>query len=195
MRDLEGAVRYEKRLRVSDLAGNGTRQLMTLPAVAGLSRVYFIELDLASGDGKPVSRNVYWLSTQADVLDWEHSNWYLTPVTQYADFTPLQSLATVASDVHATLRHEGAEDVATVTLSVPASAKGVALFQHVSLKRSAGGEPIVPIVWSDNDVTLWPGESLTLSARFAGSAAATPTIDVSGWNVPTRSLPLTEEKH
>ena len=48
-------------------------------------RAYFVELELASVDGQPVSRNVYWLSTRADVLDWRHSNWYLTPVTQYAD--------------------------------------------------------------------------------------------------------------
>ncbi len=38
------------------------------------------------------------------------------------------------------MRHEGAEDIATVTLTVPPSSKAVALFQHVSIKRSAGGE-------------------------------------------------------
>ena len=193
VRNLDGAVQYEKQLKGVDLAGNGTRQLITLPAVAGLSRVYFIELELASDDGMPVSRNVYWLSTQTDELDWENSNWYLTPVTQYADFTPLQTLSTVTSEVRATLRHEGAEDIATVTLTVPPSSKGMALFQHVSIKRSAGGDPVVPILWSDNDVTLWPGESLTLSARFAASGAATPFVEVRGWNVPTRSLPLAVE--
>jgi exo-1,4-beta-D-glucosaminidase len=192
VRNLDGDVQYEKHLQGIDLAGNATRQLVTLPAVAALSRVYFIELDLVK-DGKPISHNVYWLSTQTDQLDWAHSNWYLTPVTQYADFTPLQTLSTVPSEVRATLRHEGAEDIATVTLTVPPSSKGMTLFQHVTIKRSAGGDPIVPILWSDNDVTLWPGESLTLSARFAASGAATPVVEVSGWNVPTRSLPLAVE--
>jgi exo-1,4-beta-D-glucosaminidase len=192
VRNLDGGVQYEKHLQRVDLAGNTTRQLMTLPAVAGLSRVYFIELDLVR-DGKPISHNVYWLSTQTDELDWEHSNWYLTPVTQYADFTPLQTLSTVTSEVRATLRHEGAEDIATVTLTGPPSSKGVALFQHLAIKRSEGGDPIVPILWSDNDVTLWPGESLILSARFAASGAATPIVEVRGWNVPTRSFPLTAE--
>jgi len=125
-------------------------------------------------DGKPMSRNVYWLSTQTDELDWAHSNWYLTPVTRYADLSPLQSLPTVTSEVRATMRHEGAEDIATVTLTVPPSAKAVAFFQQVSMKRTAGGEPILPILWSDNDVTLWPGESRTLTAHFATSAAAAP---------------------
>jgi exo-1,4-beta-D-glucosaminidase len=69
----------------------------------------------------------------------------------------------------------------------------VALFQHVSVRRSAGGEPMLPILWSDNDVTLWPGESLTLTAHFAAPAAAAPVVEVSGWNVPTRSVPLALE--
>jgi exo-1,4-beta-D-glucosaminidase len=190
VRNLDGSVPYERQLHAIDLAGNATRLLATLPAVAGLSHVYFIELELASANGKPISRNVYWLSTQTDELDWSNSNWYLTPVTRYADLTPLQSLPTATSELRATLRHEGAADIATVTLTVPPSSKAVALFQHLSIKRSAGGEPMLPILWSDNDITLWPGESLTLTARFATPGATTPVIEVSGWNVPTRSVPV-----
>jgi exo-1,4-beta-D-glucosaminidase len=198
VRNLDGSVVYERRLEDIDLKGNVARQLAMLPALDGLSRTYFIELELASAAGTSISRNVYWLSTQTDELDWDHSNWYLTPLTRYADLTPLQSLPAATSEVRATTRHEGAEDIVTVTLTVPASSKAVALFQHVSIKRSAGGEPVLPILWSDNDVTLWPGESLTLTAHFATPgaatpggatpAAATPVVEVSGWNVPALSV-------
>jgi exo-1,4-beta-D-glucosaminidase len=105
----------------------------------------------------------------------------------------LQSLPAATTTVRATMRHEGAEDIATVTLTVPLSSKAVALFQHVSIKRSAGGEPMLPILWGDNDVTLWPGESLTLTAHFATPGAATPVVEVSGWNVPTMSVPVAVE--
>jgi len=193
VRNLDGSVPYERRLQGVDLAGNVARQVATLPALAGLSSTYFIELELASAKGKPISRNVYWLSTQTDELDWTHSNWYLTPVTRYADLTALQSLPAATSEVRTSVRHEGAEDIATVTLTVPQSSRTVALFQHVSLKRSAGGELMLPILWSDNDVTLWPGESLTLTAHFAAPGAAAPVVEVSGWNVPTRSVPLALE--
>jgi exo-1,4-beta-D-glucosaminidase len=64
-----------------------------------LSAVYFIELELAAADGKAISRNVYWLATQTDELDWANSNWYLTPVTRYADLTALQAMPTVPSEV------------------------------------------------------------------------------------------------
>jgi exo-1,4-beta-D-glucosaminidase len=193
VRNLDGSVPYEKRLQDLDLPGNVARQVATLPAPAGLSRTYFIELELASANGNPISRNVYWLSTETDELDWPHSNWYLTPVTRYADLTALQSLPAATSEVRAIVRHEGSEDVATVTLSVPPSSRAVALFQHVSVRRSAGGELMLPILWSDNDVTLWPGESLTLTAHFAAPGAAVPVVEVSGWNLPTRSVPLALE--
>ena len=190
VRNLDGSVRYERRMQDIDLAGNSTRQLATLPATDRLSRTYFVELELASADARPVSRNVYWLSTQSDQLDWVHSNWYLTPVTQYADLTALQSLSTAASEVRATMRHVGAEDMVVVTLTVPSSSGAVALFQHVSIRRSADGELALPILWSDNDVTLWPGESITLTARYARQGAATPVVEVSGWNTPARSYPV-----
>jgi exo-1,4-beta-D-glucosaminidase len=189
VRNLDASVRYERHLRNVDIPGNTARQVTELPALPGLSRTYFIELDLATAEGRPISRNVYWLSTQSDELDWAHSNWYFTQVTQYADLTALQSLPTAKADVRATVRQTGAETIATVTLTVPASSKAVAMFDHVSIKQSADGKPVLPILWSDNDVTLWPGESLTLTAHFATQGAASPVVVVSGWNVPTQTVP------
>jgi exo-1,4-beta-D-glucosaminidase len=188
VRNLDGSVRFDKSLNDVDVAGNHTRELQMLPAVAGLSPVYFIELELSTSDGKPVSRNVYWLPTEPDVLDWAKSNWYLTPVTKYADLTALQSLPAATSQVRATTRRDGNDDVTTVELSVPASSKAVALQQHVSIRRGAKGDLALPILWNDNDVTLWPGESIVLNARYASQKGA-PTIEVSGWNVPAQSVP------
>jgi exo-1,4-beta-D-glucosaminidase len=188
VRNLDGSVRYEKHLQGIDLAGNHTHPLTTLPAIANLSTTYFIELELAAADGKPVSRNVYWLSTRADVLDWAKSNWYLTPLTQYGDLTALKTLPAATSEVHATTQRDGNDEVTTVTLSVPASSKAVALFQHVSIKRGAQGALALPIRWTDNDVTLWPGESIVLTARYAAQGTADPVVEVSGWNVPVQSV-------
>jgi exo-1,4-beta-D-glucosaminidase len=56
----------------------------------------------------------------------------------------------------------------------------------------AGGDnQVVPIMWSDDDVTLWPGESETLRATYrqADLAGAAPVVSVSGWNVPTIDVP------
>ena len=189
VRNLDGDVRYEKHLQGIELKGNHTRVLASLPAIAGLSSAYFIELDLTAADGKPLSRNVYWLSTRPDTLDWGHSNWYLTPLTQYADLGALRSLPAATSAVRATTQRQGKDEVTTITLSVPASSKAVALFQHLSIRRGAQGELALPVLWNDNDVTLWPGESITLTARYATQGTAAPVVAVSGWNVPAYSVP------
>ena len=65
----------------------------------------------------------------------------------------------------------------------------MALFQHVSIKRGAHGNLALPIRWNDNEVTLWPGESMVLTARYASQGTADPVVEVSGWNVPAQSVP------
>jgi exo-1,4-beta-D-glucosaminidase len=40
-------------------------------------------------------------------------------------------------------------------------------------------------VWTGNDITLWPGESQTITVTWnsADLQGATPVVSVSGWNV------------
>jgi len=44
---------------------------------------------------------------------------------------------------------------------------------------------VLPILWSDNDLTLWPDESQTVTAvyRHGDLHGASPVVTVSGWNV------------
>lgn len=188
VRNLDGGVRYEKQVQHIDLAGNRAQAVLGLPSIAGLSPVYFVELELQAADGKTVSRNVYWLSTREDTLDWPKSNWYLTPVTQYGDFTALASLPKAAREVHASTVREGDEEVTTVTLSVPSSSPSAAVQEHLAIRRGAKGELALPVTWSDNDVTLWPGESVQLTARYPAQGTGGSVVEVSGWNTPTEQV-------
>lgn len=55
----------------------------------------------------------------------------------------------------------------------------------------AKGRPVLPVRWSDNQVGLWPGESVTLTAtyRTADLRGSAPRVRVSGWNTPERTVP------
>ncbi|QWT19055.1 hypothetical protein KPL74_15040 [Bacillus sp. NP157] len=184
VRNLDGSVRFQKQVPGIDLAGNHTQSVLDLPTIANLSTVYFIELELATADGKTASRNVYWLSTRPDELDWAKSNWYLTPLTQYGDFTALASLPKATREVHVATARDGDDEVTTVTLSVPASSPAAAVQEHLSILRGAKGELALPVRWSDNDVTLWPGESIVLTARYPARGNAGTLVQVEGWNAP-----------
>jgi exo-1,4-beta-D-glucosaminidase len=63
----------------ADVEENSATRLFNLPEIPGLSSTYFVSLLLADTSGKTVSRNFYWLSTTPETLDWEKSNWYVTP--------------------------------------------------------------------------------------------------------------------
>ncbi|MGO4425999.1 exo-beta-D-glucosaminidase, partial [Streptomyces sp. MCAF7] len=70
--DTKGARKYDKSATgLTAPADGGKATALTVPAsVSGLSGTYLAKLVLTDGAGKEVSRNVYWLSTEPDVLDW-----------------------------------------------------------------------------------------------------------------------------
>ena len=72
-------------------AANASTQVLTLPAVNGLSSTYLLRLQLKDSTGAVVSNNLYWYSTSPDTLG-NKSNWYMTAVHSYANLTGLNSL-------------------------------------------------------------------------------------------------------
>ncbi|HET7307688.1 MAG TPA: glycoside hydrolase family 2 TIM barrel-domain containing protein [Gammaproteobacteria bacterium] len=191
VRDLEGRIRYTRRIARITLLAIHTHALLQLPNLAHLSPTYFVELALMDADGKLLSRNVYWLSTHPDKLDWKKSTWYITPVSRYADFSALEHLPAATVEISAATRRAGVDDVTTVKIVNPAQSRHVQFFQHLSMRRGKGGPPVLPVTWNGNDVTLWPGESITLTARYraAGLAGAVPTVRLHGVNVARHEFP------
>ena len=183
VRNLDGRAVYSRTVDGIRLPANRTQPLAVVPALEGLSPTYFIELELRDRRGALLSRNVYWLPTVTDELDWPNSNWYLTPVTRYADLGALAMLPAGSVTLSASERVEGATSVVTARIAVPSDAPAVALFLHLSVRRAQNGDAVLPVAWSDNDVTLWPGEALTLSARVATPADGL-AVRIEGFNVP-----------
>jgi len=182
VRNLDGAVRLSKPVTI-DAAPDTSPRVFTLPEIATLSPVYFLDLRLTTAAGRAISTNVYWLSTKTDELDWTKSTWYGTPVKSYADLTSLKDLrpATVTSVVEH--RRSGAEGETRVTLTNTGT--GIAFFVRLQVTKGAAGDEILPVLWEDNYVTLMPGERRELRAtyRLADLGAARPAVKIAGWNV------------
>jgi exo-1,4-beta-D-glucosaminidase len=169
---------------------NGSVKVGTLPQPSGLSTTYFTRLLLKDASGKVVDRNVYWLSTKADTLDYGGSDWYFTPQSGYADLKGLGGLAQGQVSATATSTAVGDKIATNVTVKNTSTGKNVAFFLRASVRKGAGGAEVLPTTWSDNYVTLWPGESITLKAEYraADLGGATPSIEVSGNNVPKTTV-------
>ncbi|MFF4255045.1 exo-beta-D-glucosaminidase [Streptomyces sp. NPDC001663] len=187
----DGTQKYDKTVTGVKAGGDGAHSTaLTLPAsVTGLSTTYLARLTVTDASGKEVSRNVYWLSTKPDTLDWANTDWYYTPTTSYADLKGLSSMAQVPVTATASTESADGTSTTTVTLRNTDSGKTPALLTDVHLV-DAKGDPVLPVRWSDNEVSLWPGESATLTATYRTSDlhGSGPRIRVSGWNTPERTV-------
>ncbi|MDI5976386.1 glycoside hydrolase family 2 protein [Amycolatopsis magusensis] len=174
-----------KETRPVEAKANGSVRVGTLPQPAGLSTTYFTRLLLTDAAGKVLDRNVYWLSTRADTLDYGSSTWYHTPQTGYADLTGLDQLPKGSLAAHAKSTVEGDRTRTEVTLTNNAAGGQVAFFVKATVRKGVGGPEVLPTDWSDNYVTLWPGETLRLSAtyRSADLGGTAPVVELSGHNV------------
>ncbi|GGX70296.1 glycoside hydrolase family 2 protein [Streptomyces anandii] len=190
--DTDGTQRYDRTVRDVRVAGDGAHStVLTLPAaVSGPAATHLLRLTLTDASGREVSRNVYWLSTRPDTLDWDRTDWYHTPTTSYADLKGLNSMARAPLSSTASTVSADGTSTTTVTLRNTGGARTPALFTDAHLV-GADGSPVLPVRWSDNEVSLWPGESVTLTAtyRTADLHGAAPRVRISGWNTPERTVP------
>ncbi|RZU36481.1 exo-1,4-beta-D-glucosaminidase [Streptomyces sp. BK022] len=190
--DPDGTPRHDRTLTGLRVPGDGAHgTAFTLPErLGGTSRSHLLRLVVTGPDGREVSRNVYWLSTRPDTLDWAHSDWYYTPTTAYADLRGLTAMARVPVSATAATRSSGALSTTTVTLRRTGGGRTPSLLTDVRMV-DAEGRPVLPVRWSDNQAGLWPGESVTLTAtyRTADLRGSAPRVRVSGWNTLERTVP------
>ena len=181
--DLESKQHFARNEAV-DVGPDGSVKVFQIPELPALTPTWFVALSLDDASGRSVSRNVYWLSTKPDVLAWDKSEWYYTPVTQYADLTGLQGLA--PAQVKASVSFDDGR--ARVELENPSQA--LAFFVHLAVRKGAAGEEVLPVLWDDNYVTLLPGEKREIAARYAPEdlGGARPVVTLDGWNVGSQVL-------
>jgi exo-1,4-beta-D-glucosaminidase len=176
---LDGSEVTSRRATI-DLDADATKVALSLADVTPPTTTYFVDLGLRDGGGVLVSRNLYWLSTRADLLDDAHADFYHTPSLQDADLTGLQQMQMTALAAGATRRDDGEDTIVAVTLANRGAM--LAFFARVEIAAAADGDELVPVRWSDNFVSLRAGESRTLEARLARTDGPL-VVRWRGWNV------------
>ncbi len=175
---LGGKIVYQGRVTTTTTPNTSKNIASLAQALGKVKDVVLLRLVLSDRHGNVLSRNVYWVAKELDTLDWENSDWWYTPVTKYADYTALNTLARANITVHAA--RSGHDEVA-VTLE---NHSGVpAFFLSLDLVERQGRD-VLPLMWDDNYVTLWPRERITLRAkRVAGGNWGPFEVHVMGKNV------------
>jgi exo-1,4-beta-D-glucosaminidase len=190
--NLDGTEKFSQTKTGVSVNGDGARTTaLTIPSVSGLSATYLAKLVLTNASGQEVSRNVYWLSTASDVINWDANDWYYAPTSAYANLTGLTGLAQVGVGATASSAN-GSDGTTTTTVTLRNTSTGlVPAFYLDAHVVGAGGAPVLPIQWNDNAVSLWPGESTTLTAKYrtADLKGSAPSVRISGWNSGTQTVP------
>lgn len=168
MLDLNLAEVWSKTLDVS-VAEDESKKILVVEVPKNISDVYFLKLELRDADGKPVSSNFYWLSSMGD---------------QKADFTSLNKLPQAEITVTASpLQTDGNKSRLTVTIENPDGK--LAFFVNPKILKLNSKDPVLPVYWEDNYISLLPGEKRTIKVEFdtKNLSGEKPLLKVDGWNV------------
>ncbi len=141
----------------------------------------FLFLQATAADGQQLAMNEYFIPNGSDTYEWDKSTWVGTPIARYSSYRVLDELPEVtcqttarrvASDNH---RYE-------VTLTNPT--QSVAFMLRLTAKDNKS-QLLCPAFWSDNYITLAPGEQRTVTCTLPDDSGDTEnaTFFLEGWNV------------
>lgn len=157
-----------------DAAPNSAAKVMDLPLPEGITTTYFLDLRLMDADDRLIENNFYWLSTKQDIPDFEQTTWYWTPNKQHADLSGLNEMPPAEVTFNYTI--DEADDEVHFAVEAHNPTDKIAFFLEFMLLDATTNEPLLPVFWSDNYISLLPGERRTLT----GTADRNQLVPVEG---------------
>jgi hypothetical protein len=166
--DLGGRLILDRSAAAPSLAASAATDLGPIGAPANAPSVQLVRLELFDAGHAAVSDNFYWRNVAAE-----------------NDLTALDLMPTVSVEAAIVRADRGG----VVHLEVSLANRGgvVAVMTHLQLRRQTGGSRVLPVWYSDNYVSLLPGErrSVAIEAAVSALAGDTPLVTIDGWNVTT----------
>jgi exo-1,4-beta-D-glucosaminidase len=175
-----------------DIESNTSRFVVKLEGIRNLTPVWFLDLRVFDKENNEVDNSIYWLSIKKDILDYEAAKklpWpYYTPTSQFADYSALDQLPKVSLEYN--YRFSSDEKSGKIDLTVKNPSASIAFFIYLDVIDPETRQPVLPIYWNDNYVTLLPGEKRTYEATYFVSDAhgRKPILEARAWNVDKVTL-------
>ena len=103
---------------------------------------------LKKKNGRVVSENFYWLSADGK-----------------NDFRPITRMPKVELQLTSTTMTKDGDVIMKVNVKNPTDR--LAFMHRLIITKGEGGEEVLPTFWSDNFLTIFPGEAREVTATFA----------------------------
>ena len=180
--DLEGKLREDLHAENLQVDSGGAVQAMTLPRFPDSSPVFFVRCQLLDANEKVLSENVYWQSQKDDdVGDPQNDSAFGLQPASWADMTPLNTMPHVTLDLSAEHSSLAGENRVNIRLHNPS--EHIAFFERAMITGAKDGDELLPIEYSDNYVTVFPGESVEIRGLLPQTAKAA-WVRLDGYDTP-----------
>jgi hypothetical protein len=168
--NMDGSVQWTKSAPV-DSPEDSVNVPFKMEYPAGLSPVHFIRLKLTLG-GESLSENFYWRGLEE------------------GNFKAIHTIPKVRVDASTSIKQQDGRWILNTELQN--NSKHPALMIRLKAVRSRSGDRILPVFYSDNYVSLMPGESRSIRTELenADTRGETPRIIVEGFNIKPEEGPL-----
>ena len=187
--DLQGRVRDDRSAQNLSVTSGGAVQALTLPRVARDSRVFFVRCELFDKSGNLVGENVYWQSQQRDDVGDPRNDWaFELKQASWADMTALNYMTKVPLEVSA--RRYLGPGQNRVAIRLHNASQRVAFFERTEIMSTRDGDEILPIEYSDNYVTVFPGETVDLQGTIPTAGVDANWVRVTGYNSAPVVVPV-----
>jgi len=180
--NLDGTLIEKKKVN-AQVKSDGSEKIYSLPEGNPYSNVYFLDLKLNDNRDNLIADNFYWLSRKKDVPDFKNTEWFYTPLSEYADLSDLNKLQAIKIEVEDSILNINNEYEVTVKLHNPNNK--IAFLIELNVVGDESGKSVVPILWDDNYVSLTPMETKVVTGRFSFYAlkGEKPVLRYKGWNI------------
>jgi exo-1,4-beta-D-glucosaminidase len=191
--DLNGKVRDDRSTSDITCPFNGATQVMSLPRYPESSPVFFVRCQLFDDSGRLVVDNTYWQSQKDDDLGARAHDMVMTlRQDKWADMTALNTMPPVAVEMTATQTEIGEER--HVTIRLHNSSEHIAFFQRATISAQRDGNEILPILYSDNYITVFPGETAEIHGTVWKDTKPR-WVRLEGYNTPVTAIPIRQDNY
>jgi len=136
------------------------------------TNVVLVKLELKNSTEQVVSDNLYWLAAASEL------------------YRQLNRLPAANVTAAATVAGKG-----KIRLQLRNAGNAAALANKLTLVNAADGTRILPAYYSDNYVSLLPGETREIEIEYPASASnRDPRVNLRGWNLPPTVIPVEQQK-
>jgi hypothetical protein len=169
--DLNGTEVQKNAYPVASLPSSAT-VVATLAPPDGISTVYFVKLALLDAKKVEMSSNFYWRTNPK-------------PDDRLVDLEKLSNVPVNVSAAYDRAYDSLQDGSIHLVVTLHNAGKQVALMTHMQLRDAKSMQRILPVYYSDNYISLVPGETrrITIEAPNTASSKLSPMIVFDGWNL------------